>query len=90
MVFDLISFLIGIAAGGLTGALAGILYSFERTADLQERLVKMRKEMQKFSSSTTARNGPQDAEEKVLREVRKDLDSIQEEIRRMYDKSANQ
>ena len=90
MVFDLSSFLIGIAAGGLTGALAGILYSFERTADLQERLVKMRKEMQKFSSSMTARNGPQDAEEKVLREVRKDLDSIQEEIRRMYDKSANQ
>ncbi len=39
--FDLISFIVGVAAGAVTGSLAGILHSLERTADLQERLRKI-------------------------------------------------
>ena len=88
MFFDLISFLAGILAGGLTGTLAGILYGYERTADLQENLLKLRKEINDIDSANPS-NKPRDAvSEERLRELRADLDSIREEIRRMYRKSA--
>ena len=90
MVFDLISFFAGILAGGLTGALAGILYGFERTADLQENLLKLRKEIDSIDSTSTAANKPMDAvSEERMRELRAELDSIREEIRKMYRKSAS-
>ena len=88
MIFDLVSFLAGIAAGGLTGALAGILYGFERTAALQESLVKLSKEMDKIDPSPGGSSVPQDPEAKErMRELRAELDSIHEEIRKMYRKT---
>ena len=89
MVFDLISFLSGIFAGGLTGVLAGILYSFERTADLQESVLKIRKKFEAMYSRGLVSNKPNDASsEKEMQELRTELDSIQEEIRKMYRKAA--
>ena len=89
MIFDLISFLAGIIAGGLTGVLAGILYGFERTADLQESLLKLRKEIDSMDSTATAADRPSGtASEEGMRELRAELDSIHEEIRKMYRKTA--
>jgi len=88
MFFDLISFLAGILAGGLTGTLAGILYSYERTADLQENLLKLRKDVNGIGSASPPYKPRDTVSEEKLRELRVDLDSIREEIRRMYRKSA--
>jgi len=83
MAFDLISFFAGIAAGGLTGALAGVLYGLERTADLQERLLKLHREIDRIDPRVPSPNGPQGSDARNG-ELRKELDSIQEEIRKMY------
>lgn len=88
MVFDLISFLAGITAGGLTGALAGVLYGFERTADLQESLLKLSKELDSLDPTVASPKRPQDAESEArMSQLRAELDSINEEIRRMYRKT---
>jgi gas vesicle protein len=87
MVFDLISFFAGIAAGGLTGALAGVLYGLERTADLQERLLKLRKKIDRIDPRASSPNGSRSSDVN-MGELRKDLDSIQEEIRKMYRRTA--
>jgi len=89
MVFDVLSFLAGIAAGGLTGALAMILHGLERTADLQERLRGVTQEVERmhdaFSDSST--NDPN--QKARSQELRRELDEIHEEIRRMYKRSAH-
>ncbi|HYB85131.1 MAG TPA: hypothetical protein VED86_07360 [archaeon] len=88
MVFDLISFLAGIIAGGLTGALAAVLYGFERSADLQESLLKLRREFANVDPKGTL--SPKDADaEKGMQELRTELDSINDEIRRMYRKTSS-
>jgi len=88
MVFDLISFLAGIIAGGLTGALAAVLYGFERSADLQESLLKLRREFANIGPKGTL--NPKDADaEKRMQELRTELDSINDEIRRMYRKTSS-
>lgn len=88
MVFDLISFLAGIIAGGLTGALAAVLYGFERSADLQESLLKLRREFANIDPKGTL--NPKDADaEKRMQELRTELDSINDEIRRMYRKTSS-
>jgi len=85
MVFDLISFLAGIIAGGLTGGLAAVLYGFERTADLQESLLTIRKELASMDPKVTSVVKPKDASSaEGTRELRAELDSILDEIRRMY------
>ena len=83
MAFDLTSFFAGIAAGGLTGALAGVLYGLERTADLQERLLKLHREIDRIDPRVSSPNGSQGSGARIG-ELRKELDSIQEEIRKMY------
>jgi len=90
MVFDLVSFIAGIAAGGLTGALAGILHGFERTADLQERLLRLRKKIDSIDPTIVSSGGQQDAELRAtMQGLRAELDSIHEEIRGMYRKTAH-
>jgi len=90
MVFDIISFLAGIIAGGLVGALAAILFGFDRTADLQESLLKLRKELDGMDPKITSAIGPKDVEaEKRMQELRTQLDSIHAEIRRMYRKTTS-
>jgi len=84
MVFDLISFLAGIIVGGLTGTLAGILTGFERTADIQEKLLRVSREMDRIDPKNPSSDRGDAEADASLRELRVELDSIQEEIRRMY------
>jgi gas vesicle protein len=88
MVFDILSFLAGIAAGGVTGALAGILHGLESTADLQEKLRQVTSEVDKIRStigSSTSHTDGRDSRSE-LEELYRDLNEIQEEIRRLYKK----
>lgn len=89
MVFDILSFVAGVAAGGITGALAGILHGLESTADLHEKVSGVTKELEKMRSGLTSNNPAVGAEDAKLKmdALYKDLDEIQEEIRRMYKKT---
>jgi len=89
MVFDITSFLVGIVVGGLTGGLAGILYAFERTADVEESLLKLRKDVNSLDSAMTSNGSPGRMSEEKMRQLRTELDSIREDIRKMYRKNAS-
>ena len=84
MAFDLISFIVGVAAGALTGSLAGILHSLERTADLQERLRKIKGEVGEMRTLLSENDHSRKSR---LDDLDRDLDEIHEEIRRMYKKT---
>ena len=84
LVFDPISFLVGVAAGALTGALAGILHSLERTADLQERLRTVSQEVETMKDRLI---GGDQYGKPQLDDLDRDLEEIHEEIRRMYKKT---
>ncbi len=90
MAFDVLSFLAGIAAGGLTGALAGTLYSLEKTADLQERIRHLAREIDTFGANLSSPDSAKDPGSKAKAvELRRELDAIHEEIRRMYKRSTH-
>jgi len=91
MVFDVLSFLVGVAAGGVTGALAMILHGLEKTADLQERLRLVTQEVGRMKDSTPTSGTTEGADDPRVRidELRQELDEIHEEIRRMYKRSSN-
>jgi gas vesicle protein len=86
MAFDILSFLAGIAAGAVTGALAGLLHSLENTADLQEKLRHVTKEVERvkrtIASKPSAASGREESAE--VDSLYRDLNEIHEEIRRMY------
>ena len=89
MVFDILSFVAGVAAGAVTGALAGILHGLESTADLQEKVRGVTKEVEKMRSGLSS-NNPDFREQDVklkMDELYRDLDEIHEQIRRMYKKT---
>ena len=84
MVFDLISFVVGVGAGAVMGAAAGVLHSLERTADVQEKLRKVSQEvviMKDFLSNSNPQRSTR------LDNLECDLKEIHEEIRRMYTKT---
>lgn len=81
MAFDLISFIVGVGAGALTGVLAGILHSLEKTADLQEQLRKIKREVAEMQ---TLASGSENSRKPRLDKLDRDLEEIREEIRRMY------
>jgi gas vesicle protein len=88
MAFDILSFLAGIAAGAVTGALAGVLHSLENTADLQEKLRHVTKEVERVKRTITSNaSAVSEREESAeVDELYRDLNEIHEEIRRMYQK----
>jgi gas vesicle protein len=88
MAFDILSFLAGIAAGAITGALAGVLHSLENTADLQEKLRHVTKEVERVKSTIAANTSAvsEHKESADVEELYRDLNEIHEEIRRMYQK----
>ena len=91
MVFDILSFLAGVAAGAVTGALAAVLHGLENTADLQERLRNIAREVERMKSAMVSRtsetNGNNSTTE--IDELSRDLNEIHEKIRRMYKKEKN-
>ena len=91
MVFDILSFLAGVAAGAVTGALAAVLHGLENTADLQERLRNIAREVERMKSAMVSRtsetNGNNSTAE--IDELSRDLNEIHEKIRRMYKKEKN-
>jgi len=90
MVFDILSFLAGITAGGLTGALAGILYCLEKTADLQEHVRHLARQIDALCPDPSSTDDLKDLGSTAkVNELRRELDAIHEEIRRMYKRSAN-
>jgi hypothetical protein len=87
MVFDVVSFLAGVAAGALTAGLAGFLHGLERTSDIEERLSLATKRADQLSDmfSTSAGSDFNDSAEKVkVDKLQLELDEIHEEIKRMY------
>jgi len=84
MSFDVLSFLAGIVAGGITGALAMVLHKLEQTADLQERLRQVTQQVDRMRRTSPDSAQNQSAE---TAQLRKELDEIHEEIRRMYKRS---
>jgi uncharacterized membrane protein (DUF106 family) len=83
MAFDVVSFLAGVAAGALTAGLAGFLHSLERMADVQERLRLATKKADQLKSLFSA-SGADDSDSDKMDELRRELDEIHEDIKRMY------
>jgi len=89
MAFELISFLAGVAAGIITGGLAGLLHSLEKTADLQEKVRRLSKEVDRISSRQVPSNSkPNAASQPDVDRLQEELDEIHAEIRKMYKRSA--
>jgi gas vesicle protein len=90
MVFDILSFLAGVAAGAIAGALAGILHGLEGTADLQEKLRQVTREVEKMKRGVASTSElKEDVARSQLGSLSRDLDDIHEEIRRMYKKGTS-
>jgi len=87
MALDILSFIGGVAAGALMGALAGTLYGLEATADLQERVRGITKQVEGIRKSLDAKNSIGSGGK--LDELESELEAIQEEIRRMYRKTTH-
>jgi len=86
MVFDILSFVAGVIAGAVAGGLAGVLHGLESTADLQERVRGLTREVEKMRAGLSS-DSPDLVERDVklkMDELQKDLEEIHEQIRRMY------
>lgn len=87
MVFDVISFIAGVGAGALTAGLAGFLHGLERTADIQEKLRIATSKADQLTNVVSSSGGSDSidrAAKMKVDELQRDLDEIQEEIKRMY------
>jgi gas vesicle protein len=86
MVFDILSFIAGVAAGTVVGGLAGILHGLENTADLQERVRALTKQVEEVRTESSSSNPDLADRDMKLKmdEIKQDLDEIHEQIRRMY------
>jgi gas vesicle protein len=91
MVFDILSFLAGVAAGAVTGALAVVLHGLENTADLQERLRDITRKVERMRSAVVIRSSEGNGNDSTTErdELSRDLNEIHEEIRQMYKKGKN-
>lgn len=88
LVFDVVSFVAGVAAGALTAGLAGFLHGLESTADIQERLLLATRKADQLtnllSNSGGGHNGSSSVNKTEVDELQRDLNEIDEEIKRMY------
>jgi hypothetical protein len=87
MVFDVVSFIAGVAAGALMAGLAGFLHGLERTADIQEKLRIATSKADRLTNMVSSSGGSDSidsATKMKVDELQRDLDEIQEEIKRMY------
>lgn len=84
MVFDVVSFLAGVAAGALTAGLAAFLHGLERMADVQERLRLATEKADQLKSMFSASGADDSSDSVKVDELQRELDEIHEEIKRMY------
>ena len=84
MVLEIFSFLAGVAAGAITGALAGIMYGLESTANLQDRLLQVTREVEGIKTNLLSSGDPNSTNRTGIDDLHRELEEIQEEIRRMY------
>jgi hypothetical protein len=78
--FDLISFTIGIVAGGLVGALAGYLHETETIGELQEKVRMAMVQLEKTTSTIRNRAGKEPAGS----DLEHQLQQLQDEIKKLY------
>jgi gas vesicle protein len=83
LAFDVVSFIIGLAAGALVGALAGYLHETETIGELQERVRMATVQLEKATS--TIQSGT--SEGPIALHLRHQIQDLQDEIKRMYRKS---
>lgn len=80
MAFDLVSFLIGIVAGAVTGILAGYLHETETVGELQERVRVAMLQLER----TMSRPGKSEGQESEYADVHRQLMELQREIKKLY------
>ena len=80
MPFEMVSFAIGIVAGGLVGVLAGYLHETETIGELQEKVRMAMVQLEKNPPSARSRTGGEPAES----DLQQQLQELQEEIKKLY------
>ena len=80
MVFDVVSFIIGLVAGALMGVLAGYLHETETIGELQERVRVAVVQLEKTTSTIRSRT----SEEPAVSDLRHQLQELQDEIKKLY------
>jgi uncharacterized membrane protein (DUF106 family) len=80
LVFDLVSFIIGLVAGALVGVLAGYLHETETIGELQERVRVAVVQLEETTSMIRSRT----SEEPVVSDLRHQLQELQDEIKKLY------
>ena len=72
----------------MTAGLAGLLHGLERTADIQEKLLLAKRKADQLtnmlSNSGASDNGGRSVNKTQVDELQRDLNEIDEEIKRMY------
>ena len=84
MAFDLVSFVTGLVIGALVGVLAGYLHETETVGELQERVRMAMVQLERITSSTRSPA----SEGAVSSDLRRQLLELQDEIKRLYRRSA--
>jgi peptidoglycan hydrolase CwlO-like protein len=85
VIFDVLSFAAGVLAGVGTGVLAGVLHGLESTSELQERVRRLTREVDRMKSVLKSQADRGDASSEID-QLSNDLEEIHKEIRRMYKK----
>ena len=82
LVFDLVSFLIGIVAGAVTGMLAGYLHETETVGELQERVRLTMLQLDRAALKHVQSEG----HESQFADLHSQLQELQNEIKKLYKK----
>ena len=88
MPFDTLSFIAGAIAGILTGVLASTVHRLEVLAELQEQLRDIAGKVDELKEQTKTSSGSELLHQSTQADLQRDLGVIQEEIRRMFKRSA--
>jgi len=80
--FDFVSFAAGVVAGALVGVLGGYLHETETLGELQERVRAAVLQLERIGSRTR----DEASEEPARVELRRQLQELQEEIKKLYRK----
>jgi hypothetical protein len=84
LAFDVVSFVTGLMTGALVGVLAGYLHETESIGELQERVRMAMIQLERITSATRSSAG----EEAVSSGLRRELVDLQDEIKKLYRRSA--